>query len=270
MEKRERRGFQVSTYPSRGSSLLAGLWPMLHFQFGLFKSINLPPVWAPIKEAALQSLHSAVASCRLSFLFTTDFVCLSPLYPILGTLWTETQHPPSPEQGLAPLLEFQEISKAVSGQQQQASSFAPPSAVQMEGCAPPVQSSCEVHIPITDLHGASLSEPLLLLPDGHLHIHIAYASCKEVPRCQGILFSPVGCPGCAAPHSQRQQCPTAQCPSITQISSTSITSLMSRWAPLPSLAAVQSGPCLHALVEVPTVHLSHSQVHAWGGKPVYM
>lgn len=74
---------------------------MLHFQFGLFESINLPPVWAPIKKAALQSLHSAVASCRVSFLFTTGFVCLSPLSPILGTLWTETQHPPSPEQGLA-------------------------------------------------------------------------------------------------------------------------------------------------------------------------
>lgn len=125
-----------------GSSLLAGLWPVLHFQFGWFESINLPPVWAPIKEAALQSLHSAVASCRLSFLFTTDFVCLSPLSPILGTLWTETQHPPSPEQGLAPALEFQEISKVVSGQQQQASLFAPPSPVQIEGCAPPTQSSC--------------------------------------------------------------------------------------------------------------------------------
>lgn len=174
-----------------GSSLLAGLWPVLHFQFGLFESINLPPVWAPIKEAALQSLHSAVASCRLSFLFTTDFVCLSPLSPILGTLWTETQHPPSPEQGLAPALEFQEISKVVSGQQQQASLFAPPSPVQIEGCAPPTQSSCEVQIPITDWHGASLSEPLLLLPEGHLQIHIAYPSCKEAPRCQGILFSPV-------------------------------------------------------------------------------
>jgi len=106
----------LHTLPGAGdSSLLAGLRPALHFQLGLFESINLPPVWAPIKEAALQSLHSAVASCRLSFLFTTDFVCLSPLPPILGTLWTETQYPPSPEQGLAPDLEFQEISRVVSG-----------------------------------------------------------------------------------------------------------------------------------------------------------
>lgn len=109
---------RLHTLPSAGgSSLLAGLRLVLHFQFGLFESINLPPVWAPIKEAALQSLHSAVASCRLSFLFTTDFVCLSPLPPILGTLWTETQYPPSPEQGLALDLEFQEISTVVSGQQ---------------------------------------------------------------------------------------------------------------------------------------------------------
>lgn len=106
---------------------IGGLWPALHFQFGMFESVNLPSVWAPIKETALQSLHSAVASCRLSFLFTTDFVCLSPLPPILGTLWTETQHPPSPEQGLALDLEFQEISKVASVQQQQTLPSAAPS-----------------------------------------------------------------------------------------------------------------------------------------------
>lgn len=171
-----------------GSSLLAGLRPVLHFQFGLFESINLPPVWAPIKEAALQSLHSAVASCRLSFLFTTDFLCLSPLPPILGTLWTETQYPPSPEQGLAPDLEFQEISRVVSGQQPQTSPPAAPSPVQN---APPTLPSCEAETPITDWHGASPSEPLFLLLEGQLCIHIAYPSCKEAPRYQGILFSPV-------------------------------------------------------------------------------
>lgn len=119
---------------TRGSRLLAGLQPALHFRFGLFESINLPPVWAPIKEAALQSLHSAVASCRLSFLFTTDFVCLSPLPPIRGTLWTETQYPPSAEQRLAPDLEFQEISRVVSRQQQQASLPAAPSPTQTGPC----------------------------------------------------------------------------------------------------------------------------------------
>lgn len=113
---------------------IGGLWPALHFQFGMFESVNLPSVWAPIKEAALQSLHSAVASCRLSFLFTTDFVCLSPLPPILGTLWTETQHPPSPEQGLAADLEFQEISKVASVQQMQTFPPAAPSPAPVGPC----------------------------------------------------------------------------------------------------------------------------------------
>lgn len=137
-EKGERKEWTpewLHTLPgTRGSRLLSGLRPALHFQFGLFENINLPPVWAPIKEAALQSLHSAVASCRLSFLFTTDFVYPSPLPPILGTLWTETQYPPSPEQGLAPDLEFQEISRVVSGQQQEASLPAALSPMQTGPC----------------------------------------------------------------------------------------------------------------------------------------
>lgn len=159
-----------------------------------------------------------MASCRLSFLFTTDFVCLSPLSPILGTLWTETQHPPSPEQGLAPALEFQEISKVVwtaaardTGQCLHYPALCKQRAVSHQH-SHPVK---DVQIPITDWHEASLSEPLLLLPEGHLHIHIAYLCCISV-------------------------------------------------------AAVQSGPCLHALVEVPTAHLSHSQEYAQEGKPVYV
>lgn len=146
---------------SPGSSLLGGLRPALHFQFGLFESVNLPPVWAPIKEAALQSLHSAVASCRLSFLFTTDFVRLSPLPPILGTLWTETQHPPSPKQGLAPDLEFQEISRVASEQQQQMLLPAAPSPVRVRPCPPDPALLGEHALLCTPAWGISTRAPFL-------------------------------------------------------------------------------------------------------------
>lgn len=171
--------------------MLAGLWPVLHFQFGLFESINLPPVWAPIKEAALQSLHSAVASCRLSFLFTTDFVCLSPLSPILGTLWTETQHPPSPEQGLAPALEFQEISKVVRSKHHCLHYPA-----QCKQRAVPHQHCHPVKLKSLSQDGASPSEPLLVLSEGHLHPTLpipaarrcqdARASCSALLGVQGV------------------------------------------------------------------------------------
>lgn len=187
MEKWKGRG-RMEERKVRGSSRFqggfpggtGGLWPALHFQFGMFESVNLPSVWAPIKEAALQSLHSAVASCRLSFLFTTDFVCLSPLPPILGTLWTETQHPPSPEQGLAPDPEFQEISKVASVQQQQ--TF-PPAAL-----SPAPVGPCPTDAAPLLAWGSSTSTPLP--PSrGQLCVHASIPSVSSQQDAQLIMKS---------------------------------------------------------------------------------
>lgn len=247
-------GVHIHFLAPGAAACFSGLWPVLYFQFGLFESINLPPVWAPIKEAALQSLHSAVASCRLSFLFTTDFVCLSPLSPILGTLWTETEHPPSPEQGLAPALEFQEISKVVSGQQQQQASNCMHHPALCKQRAVPHQHSHPVKFKSLSQTGVELlyQSPSFSFQNGiytsTLPIQAARrhqdtrASCSALWCVQGVQLHTATDSGA----------PTARCATtMTQISSTSTTCLMSGWAPLPSLAAVQPGLCLHASVEVP-------------------